>query len=883
MVVRTEYVFSCTDDSPYYGPMRSMPEMIVGSAEQRTHQTEQLPDGWLMRRWGAWESWTPREWIPRVQGWKIHVSAIPDEAEQTLARATRVCVARQVAFKFLHDPASLIDTNGKQHDRGGSGKFITIYPDDDAQLESLLAELEHALAGRHGPYILSDLRYGDAPVYVRYGGIMAFTYPDSQDRDVSAVTGPGLALVPDSRRPRFTIPDGVTLPPCLEAAYERSRTSTETRLRAFKAVSPLHFSNAGGVYKATLPDGEVRLLREARSHTGLDARGRDAIARQREEERTLTELSGLEGVQQLLGSFWAWEHRYLELAFAPGRSLSSWVVQNSPFEDTDGGAGRDAYACRAVRVGAQVIDILERVHERGWAIGDLHPGNILIDEDDRVTVIDFEDATRVGEQRAIGFRVFEYCAPNELDAVESDWYALARSLMLMYVPEWEIEMVAPDFWATALARVETLFGSEAAAQLRAVQARHRPVERHMLAPSQTVAPLTDPPAAGRLIAALDEGIEWSRRFSPVGGFPGDPAQDGEVAESYGFGRAGVVWARNRIRRPNAASDLDLLEAAGRTPTIQPGLYQGRAGIAMVLADAGRHDAARTVAADALAEAVARKRLDLFGGRAGVILAALEVAQATNDDGLMAAALAANGRLQRSVVPDTASWDDLTHRRGYYYGLTGLALTDLIAHLATGDDGPRERALGRLRADLDACMTTVTGELMVRDVDNNRALPYLEWGSAGVWVITMLAERLSRRRLVTTDEHARLVKACSSDVYVYGTLDHGRAGIMMALAAAGPSMDAELTRQHALLTRNLLARDAMVLSVGDGMIRLSSDLSTGAAGIAVALDGIARRRPFTWLPLTRATAGTLDALALPSGPFLDGALAAPQDTAVPVPA
>lgn len=882
MGVRPEYILSSSDESPYYTSMRSMADLLSklgGDAPQ----TEELPDGWLQRRWGCWEGWTPRDWSPRVQGWKIHVSTVPDDAKETLARTTRICVARNVSFKFLYDPSGLQETNGKQHDRGTSGKFITIYPDDDEQLAELLAELEHALVDQRGPYILSDLRYGEAPVYVRYGAIMSFSFPDGQDRPVNAIMGADYRLIKDERRPRFIIPEGVALPACLEDAYVRSRTSSASRLQEFKAVSPMHFSNAGGVYKATLPNDEVHVLREARSHTGLDARGRDAVARQRDEEATLKDLAGLAGVQQFIGSFWAWEHRYLELEYAPGRTLTSWVVQNSPFDSGQDGERRATYARRVVHIGQQVISILDSIHARGWAIGDLHPGNILIDDDDTVTIIDFEDATRVDEERAVGLRVFEFCGPEDLDAVESDWFAISRSLMLAYVPDWEIEAIAPSYWSEAERRVETSFGDEAIAQIRDVVGRFRPVAKHLLAPHMTMDTLSATPAADALVNALDEGIEWSRQFSPKGAFPGDPAQEGDVSESLGFGRAGIVWARERIGRPNAAQDLDALEEACKGSASDPGLYTGSAGIALALVDAGRGDAARSAASLALTEAIARKRLDLFGGRAGAVLAALEVARALDDGDLMREALATNDRLQRSVVPGTSSWTDLTHRRGYYHGLTGLALTDIVAHLATGDLHPLHRAIDRLHADIESCITIHTGELMVRDADNNRALPYIEWGSAGVWAVTMLAERLTQQRLLTRAQYDGLVRACSSDIYIYGTLLHGRAGIMTVLAAAGADLSHEVDRQRDLLTRALLERDGMVFTAGDGMIRLSSDVATGAAGLAVALNGVATGRPFSWLPLRRVTTDHLSSLPVPSGAFAPDAVTVPDAPPATVPA
>ena len=860
MPVRPEYLFAATSESPFYGPRRSAGE-VLGEKMAARLQTEQLPPGWLRRSWGGWEGWTPLDWQLRLQGWKLHVSATPADAVETLARTTRSCVARQVAFKFRPTEGELMETNGKQSDRGASGKFITIYPDNDDQLAELLDELDAALAGQHGPYILSDLRYGDAPVFVRYGGIMQVTYPDDRDRPVAAViNGDTTRLVADPRLPRFVIPEGVELPDCLRAPYERSRTSTPSRLQEFTSIKSLHYSNAGGVYQATLPDQTLRVLREARPHTGLDGRGRDAIARQDDELAVLESLRGVEGVQQVIGRFQAWEHHFLELEYIPGQSLTSWLVLNTAFDATDGGARRADYARRCHDVAAQFIAAVERVHERGWAIGDLHPGNVLVDSDDHVVLLDFEDACRLDTtDRQIGLRVFEFASPESFTAEQADWYAVARSLMIMYVPEWELEIIAPDYWQEAKRVVARDFGADCLAQIEDVERRYPATARHLLSPALVVGTWPTPPSSEVAIRALDEGVEWSRQYSSSESFPGDATQPGERAETFTGGRAGVVWARARLGTQRRRDVDTLVSAAKGWPEEgDPGLYPGLAGLALALADADEPAAAAAAARGALDAALGRRRLDLYGGQAGVILAAVEAAAAAGDESLLADAAAANDRLQRAVVPDTSAWRALTRQQGLQFGLSGLALTDLVVHRATGEPRPLERAVERIRVELDDCLLTATGELMVRDLENGRALPYLEWGSAGIWAAALVAERLLGEPVLTEAQRAGLKAACSSDVYVYSCLDHGRAGTLAVLAAAGGFED-EVARQAGLLRGRLLHHQGMAFIGGDGLIRLSSDLSTGAIGIALALAGASRGGAFDWLPVGLATARHLESL------------------------
>lgn len=150
MPIQAQHYMTTAKNSPYYA---AQPNEVFVAGGDAPVQTNELPAGWLLHRFGGWESWTPRDWEPRLQGWKIHISTTPEEAAATLADVTAICVERGTAFKFLPTLAVLIDSSSKQAHRGSSGKFITIYPVDDADLTDLLARLTVTLDGRQGPYI----------------------------------------------------------------------------------------------------------------------------------------------------------------------------------------------------------------------------------------------------------------------------------------------------------------------------------------------------------------------------------------------------------------------------------------------------------------------------------------------------------------------------------------------------------------------------------------------------------------------------------------------------------------------------------------------------------------------------------------------------------
>ena len=155
----------CVADPLFY----DSPTSRAGHSDFEVANAE-LPDGWQRFVRDLWVAHVPPGCRVPSQGWKIHVSACRDNAEEVLAKVWDYCRSRQVSFKFLRSPLALHMRNAKYAPRDASGKFITIYPLDEPDLERICNELGAILAGQPGPTILSDLRIGAGPLHVRYGG-----------------------------------------------------------------------------------------------------------------------------------------------------------------------------------------------------------------------------------------------------------------------------------------------------------------------------------------------------------------------------------------------------------------------------------------------------------------------------------------------------------------------------------------------------------------------------------------------------------------------------------------------------------------------------------------------------------------------------------------
>jgi len=187
-----------------------------------------VPPGWERSELEDWLVYWPAGVQSPPQGWKVHVSACLDNASRILTTVWGYCLQHRVPFKFRRDLDSLLLVNAKYAHRGSSGKFITIYPADEAQLEVVLTELGEALAGSQGPYILSDLRWGEGPLYVRYGGFAERRCVSETGALVLAIADPDGRLVPD----RLTRREGLYMLPGRDELVEtrRRRAADAARL-----------------------------------------------------------------------------------------------------------------------------------------------------------------------------------------------------------------------------------------------------------------------------------------------------------------------------------------------------------------------------------------------------------------------------------------------------------------------------------------------------------------------------------------------------------------------------------------------------------------------------------------------------------------------------
>lgn len=842
------YAVFCDADRQFYDAPHRMPASSKGRSAPYETLSRELPEGWQRHRSGDWLAFRPLDGELPSQGWKIHVSACLDNAERVLAKVWEYCVPRSIAFKCMPTRYLLHIRNAKYADRGASGKFLTVYPADEEQCGRIAEELNELLAGEPGPYILSDLRWGSGPVYVRYGSFTERHCYDDKGELRPAIEDDQGQLVPDRREPAFRVPEWVTLPEFLQPHLAARSATTVTDL-PYKIEQALHFSNGGGVYVGRdLRTDQRVVLKEARPYAGLAADGADAVTRLERERDALKRLSGLGCAPEVLDWFTLGDHTFLVLEFIEGRPLNSFFAHRHPLIEADPSPERLAeYTRWAMRVHGLVADAVRAIHSRGVVFNDLHLFNIMMSEDESsVVLLDFEAASVDDESSRQVIANPGFVAPADRRGFDVDRYALACLRLALFLP------------LTSLFAVDR----GKAAHLAEIAATQFPVPRDYLdeavaeilrghQPSPPSGPTSRTGGADYLPVALGD---WPHsRDSMVRAvlasatpdredryFPGDIAQFATAGGGtcFAYGAAGVLYALAETGADRCPEAEEWLLRRMKTPASGSplGFYDGLSGVAWVLDRLGH----RAPALD-LIDTVATQRWqdiapDLHSGLAGLGLALDSLAASTGESALRERALhcaqLVADKLRTAAPPDGGG---TTPRAGLLHGDSGAALLFLRLYERTDDPALLDLAADALRRDLSRCVRGAGGALQVNE--GWRTMPYLGAGSVGIGMV--LDDFLAHRPDNEFDRARReIVQAAQAKFYAQPGLFRGAAGMVLHLArttAGGPGTHtADLRRQIDSLAWGAVPYQGQLAFAGEQMMRLSMDLSTGTAGCLLAL-------------------------------------------------
>ena len=418
---------------------------------------------WDWKHSGVWTYLAPAGVQLPPQGWKLHISATSRNAEEIIGIVMPILLREGVPFKFAANRKQMAMLNSSDTPRQTAGKFITIYPRDDAQAVRLAQACDQATKGLHGPAILSDraLRPGSL-VHYRYGAFAGGSIFDKDGQIVPVIHDAQGEPVPDERKAWFEPPAWATNPFVTTTATgaagngttgaagngarppERSGRASGVLLNGRYVVrQALKHSNKGGVYLAEdRVTGVTAVIKEARAHVEAWGRGGDIADVMRHEARLLGAVAHLGLTPSILDLFEQQGHLFLVLELVQGDVLRDYVAGRH--EET----GQGLSHLELTSMIRQLAEMMDALHGAGVLLRDFTPNNLMVLPSGDLRLIDLELAHLLsdGPPLSWGAATPGFASPEQLAAQPStfsdDYYALGATIA--YMATASVPYLVPD-------------------------------------------------------------------------------------------------------------------------------------------------------------------------------------------------------------------------------------------------------------------------------------------------------------------------------------------------------------------------------------------------------------------------------------------------------
>ncbi|MEK4761135.1 class III lanthionine synthetase LanKC [Viridibacillus sp. FSL E2-0187] len=783
------------------------------------------------------------------QGWKIHVSTDREESQKTLDIVSKLMIERNISFKFVKSNRELMLKDSKYGDRGSSGKFITIYPENTDQFIDLLSLLETNLAHlKPGPYILNDKRWYNSNIYFRYGAFMSRSiYIDGEK--VEAIENLEGELIEDKRVPYYYLPDFVEEPLEIRKMDEAlDQFDTSSPLDNFDINEALHFSNGGGVYISENKSSNMKvILKEGRPHTAVDAQGRDAFSRIVNESEILDKLEKAKYPVKKISSFRAWEHYFIEEEYIEGDSLSEWLVRNYPFSSD---LKNESYTESCVNILNQLIEAIDEIHRNNIGMGDLQPANVIITKEEQVRLIDFETAGSTKESLS-GLMTPGFIGNQEMNKEQSDWFALLRIAKQLFVPigcvqdiSWNMDTIHSDW-------VQVVYGEKANTIIERIESlckihQSRPMEELLTTNGHMKQEFDLSVMKIKLRNSILKDIKNEDRL-----LPGDIRQYEMETGMINVltGGFGIAMALHRTGGINQiVKDWIENQDINKLLHLENGLFTGKMGIASVLWELGYHEKAKTLF-DSFIDFKHIEDISFATGLSGIGFAHLGFSYEVDDPKYLDICLYIGDLLIDKLNSDAPiiTFDYDVVDKGIMTSWAGVSLYFTALYKKTRDNKWLLLSEQALEKDLKLGMFDDTGLYQIDD--EFRILPYLAGGSSGL-SLPIVELELNAKMKKWNKEIDGISKISKSKCFYNAGLFQGTTGILAVANLLELYTQKNSLVSSALFTLNLhlFEDDDCIFVPGDSCFRLSGDIMSGSSGLLLTVNDILESKNHSWIPI-----------------------------------
>jgi serine/threonine protein kinase len=846
--------------------------------EYRRIVEKEVGSGWQIKPEGFWTHCRPNKYTSLVQGWKIHISAMPSTAVETLVAVVSLFVDSGIEFKFCSDATMLRLSLNKNWPRTGTGKFITAYPKDERQFISLIDECHCATKGFVGPYILSDRPFRDSKVvFYRYGEHSGVPGVNWLGRRVPRLQSPDGELVSDERLAYFWLPPWVRDPFSDRAIPVRPSEDGILLGNRYRVMGAIKFSSTGGIYMADdTATNEPVIIREARPHLQEATRDFDVRAAIAKEARILQRLGPAGVTPRFIDLFEEWDHSYL-IQERLGGAESLWGhAMNLMFEEKVTPA---MWFERVVDVMREIVRGLELVHAAGVVLRDVTRNNVMFTPDGRVHFVDLEFAfeTDRSEPPVAGWSP-GYASQEQLRTERpkpaEDYYALGVLLLDMIAftaPGYDLNrdgtlrafrMALDDLRLPRelLGVVEGLTAREATKRWTAKQALNTLERIHP--PTCSTEFLFHRGNKPRLRPSAGEALrnEIALTVTRIGDFilahtdltrrdrlwpcSGDAFHTNPIQLEFGATGTLLFLIETDREVPEGTTDW-IVQCADRYPC-PPGLMSGLAGVALGLLAAGlEHDARRILARSARDVKGIFERKGFYFGAAGWGTANLHFWRATGEAEYLHAAVRVGDELLRTQVEDEKglSWDsDGVVELGFGQGQAGIAAFLTFLYCACGRSEFLAAARRTAQFEIEHRWESEYDLLWFPNVGASPGAPkspHVRHGTAGIGgaIVRCYAASGDGALLAFAERCAHVVSRRQTNKiwYDYGLAGYGEFLIdMYQFTGDDNYLNTAFHLAEAILPFRI-ERDEGFAFPGNDLLRISCDFGMGSAGIGIFLN------------------------------------------------
>jgi serine/threonine protein kinase len=584
-----------------------------------------------------WVQMNPFDAAIPAQGWKLHISATVKSAEEVLLRAIPILVAQHCPFKFARGRRAVADLNEGKVGLSQIGKFITVYPNDDRHAVVLAQLLDEATARLEGPQIPSDFSLRpNGLVHYRYGGFRLNTTIVATGEAISTIVSERGELIPDRRLPFPHRPSWIDDPFVRAGIVTKSSDRSPLINGRFLVTATLSQSPRGAVHTSVDIDLAQRcVVKQGRRQALARLDGLDARDRLRHEAAVLEDLRGIRHVPGLIAVVTTADDDDVFLAMSELAGRTLDATIRERAVD-----GRLFAPSEIAEFGSHLARLVGEIHDRGYVHRDLKPRNVIVTADLTPQICDFDAAARaesVGSLYVLG--TLGYMSPQQADGepprFSDDVYSLGAVLYSM---------------ATGMDLAEAPNGMS-------------PLNRPMQ--------LLNPRIPGTIAGAIERALAY------------DPAERPNSAAAFAEMLSDTAWASLVVAERVPAPTTELSETS--VGTALKALANRLTGIVATVPDMRRPT---TV-----------PHRDIYGGRAGLLLALVELAHCLDADELTHAIRVESVRLLAEPLESRVS-------AGLYTGEMGVSVALLQAGRKLRDEmliqAAEERSFALKNQPFESC-------------------------------------------------------------------------------------------------------------------------------------------------------------------------------------